>query len=351
MKIKCLKILFSCAGGEFIIQNIIAIKSIKKFTCKVYGVDQKSISRNNYEFLDRFDICPNSSIHKIKYKKFILDYCNKNKIDLFFPFSENEIDILSKLDLTKIKTKFVLPAKSFLNITSDKYLFFKYLKDNNIYHDPFYKIDSKAELKALGKNKNFNSKSYVLKPRISSGSRGVLIFDDNQIYSEPLEDRLCAIGPKRLIHKYIKKNNITLENYILTKYYGNNILDVDSYSRKGKLIYLLMRQRQYVNPLSPINEGFEIVNNKKIKELVSKVAKNLNLDGILDLDIALDSNGDPKIIDVSARLSGSAGSGMIAGMNIFEVILNNYFSTTNEVNMKPKKIMIRPIKIFYELKK
>ena len=88
-----------------------------------------------------------------------------------------------------------------------------------------------------------------------------------------------------------------------------------------------------------------------LKELVSKVSKNLNLDGILDLDIALDSNGDPKIIDVSARLSGSAGSGVIAGMNIFEVILNNYFSTTNEVNMKPKKIMIRPIKIFYELKK
>lgn len=351
MKIKSIKILFSCAGGEFIIQNIIAIKSIKKFDCKVYGVDQKNISRTNYEFLDHFDICPNSSLNKIKYKKFILDYCKKNKIDLFFPFSENEIEILSKLDLTKIKTKFVLPTKSFLNITSDKYLFFKYLKDNNLYHDPFYRIDSKAELKAISQNEFFKSKSFVLKPRISSGSRGVMVFDDNQPYSEPVKDRLCATGSKKLIYKYINNKKIILKNYILTKYYGNNILDVDSYSKKGKLIYLLMRQRQYVNPLSPINEGCKIVNNKKIKNLVSKVSKSLNLDGILDLDIALDSNGEPKIIDVSARLSGSAGSGIVAGMNIFEVILNNYFYRTKEVKMKPKNIMIRPIKMFYELKK
>ena len=50
MKIKCLKVLFSCAGGEFIIQNIIDIKFLK---------DQISILFENNELMN-FNISVNS---------------------------------------------------------------------------------------------------------------------------------------------------------------------------------------------------------------------------------------------------------------------------------------------------
>jgi predicted ATP-grasp superfamily ATP-dependent carboligase len=82
------------------------------------------------------------------------------------------------------------------------------------------------------------------------------------------------------------------------------------------------RLRIYQNPLSPTNQGCMLVNDKKIQNYCKKIIKALNIDGVCDFDIILKDNREPKIIDASCRLSGSATASLAAGINIPQKLIN-----------------------------
>ena len=51
-------ILFSCAGGIFSIQNIIAINKIKDFKFNIYGLDIKEVGLPNKDFFLKIELIP-----------------------------------------------------------------------------------------------------------------------------------------------------------------------------------------------------------------------------------------------------------------------------------------------------
>jgi len=349
MSKKAYNIVLTCSGGNYIIQNILALRKIKNIKFNIHGIDQKNISQNNLDYLNTFKVCPNSAGESKEYIKFVKKYCLENEIDIFFPLSESEINVLLEIDQASIKTKFILPSKNLSDILSDKLKFFEVLKNYNISNDNFYTINSYNELKSLIKSKKLNYNKIVCKPRVSSGSRGVLIIDESKNFAEPVPGRMCALGGKESIFQYIENNKLNLKNYIITEYFGDNVYDVDSYIVDGDVKYLVSRERQYINPLSPINEGCKITNNQNINKLVKEIAFKLNYTGILDLDIAICKNNLPHIIDVSPRISGSVACSIVADLNIFEVIINHILYNKFEYRNIDRDYILRPVNIYCEL--
>ncbi len=337
---------FTCAGGSYIIQNILCLRKIKGFNFKIIGLDKKKIENANEFFLDETHMCPDPKLNKKKYNSYIINFCKKKKIHILFVFSENEIKSLSLISTSDIKTILILPDKKFSNIADDKFKFLNYLKNFNIIKENFVKIDSIEDLKAALKMKAFNKKDLVLKPRMSRGSRGVIIIKKEVKLYHALKDRLCLVGNKKSILRFLNHNSINIKNYLLMEYFGDNVYDVDCFSIKGNITYLCQRQREYNNPLSPINEGCKIVNNKKINIKLKKLTKVLDITGIVDLDIAIDKKNEVHIIDVSSRLSGSAGSSIEVGMNIFESMIKYYLSNKVKKQFFKKSAKIRPITTF-----
>ena len=270
----------------------------------------------------------------------------KKKIHILFVLSETEIKSLSLINTNEIKTKLVLPDKKFSNIADDKFKFLNYLKNNNIIKDNFVKIDSIEDLKVALKGKVFDKKDLVLKPRVSRGSRGVIIIKKKVKFYHALKDRLCLVGNKKSILSFLNHNNTKIKNYLLMEYFGDNVYDIDCFSIKGNITYLCQRQREYNNPLSPINEGCKIVNNQKINRKLKELIKDLNITGIVDLDIAIDKKNEVHIIDVSSRLSGSAGASIEVGMNIFESVVKYYLLNKEIKQLFKKSAKIRPITTF-----
>ena len=346
---KIYNICFSCAGGTYIIQNILAMRKISDISFKIFGIDQSKISKTNLDFIDKFEVCPSAKNNKNKYLDFISKFCLNNNIDIFFPLSEIEIDILKCINIKRFKTIFILPDRNFVKIASDKFKFLKTLKDFGIIHENFFSINSVDEFEYLLASNKLNFGKIVCKPRVSSGSRGVLVIDNKINFYEPVPDRYCAVGNKKSIFKYIQRNKLDLKNYLVTEYFGNDVYDVDSYIVEGKVQYLVCRQRQYVNPFSPINEGCKIRINKEIEKLVKKVALKLNITGILDLDVAIDIKGKPHIIDVSSRISGSVACGIVANLNIFEVIINHVLFNKLLVQKVKRDYVVRPVNMYCEL--
>ena len=70
----------------------------------------------------------------------------------------------------------------------------------------------------------------------------------------------------------------------------------------------------------------------------------------MDIDISLDKNKDPHIIDISGRLSGSVSSGLIGNMNIFEVILKDIFGIPYKTKFIKKKIDVRLLNLFVDVR-
>ena len=87
----------------------------------------------------------------------------------------------------------------------------------------------------------------------------------------------------------------------------------------------------------------------KIEKLVKKIIETLNFSGVMDLDISLDKNSNPRIIDMSGRLSGSVSSGLTANMNIFEVILKDIFSIPYKRKIIKNNVYVRLSNIFVDL--
>lgn len=341
-------ILFSCAGGIFSIQNIIAINKIKDFKFNIYGLDVKEVGLPNKDFFLKISVCPNPHENTEQYIKFIKNYCKKNNIDVFFPLSDIEIEILCNANLIGLKTKIILPSKDNLDLLTDKFKFLSYLDEKKIIDEKIFKVDSIDDLENILNTKKLGYKDVVLKPRKSRGSRGVLIINDRVDLIEPIQNRNCAIGPKKKILDFIYKNKINLNNFLLMKYYSNNNFDVDCYASKSKIKYLVIRERNWENHLSSVNEGCMIVKNLQIESLVEKIVCKLNLTGILDLDISLDKKKEPHIIDVSSRLSGSVSAGIVAGLNIFEIILKDIFNIKSKKQTAKKTYIVRLGNIFID---
>lgn len=342
-------ILFSCADGIFSIQNIIALNKIKDFKFKVYGLDIKKIKSINKDFFFKVSLCPDPSTNTSKYKTFIKTYCLKNNIDVFFPMSDKEIEVLSYSDLSKLDTKIIIPPKKHIKILSDKFEFLSFLNQNKITNEEIHKIDSLKDLRKLQEGRKKFRNEIVIKPRQSRGSRGVMIINNKKKFTEPVLNRNCVIGPNKDVYNYIKQKNINLKNFCVMKYYSNTNFDIDCYASKSEIRYLVVRRRNWVNHLSSINEACTIERNFKIEKLVKKIIIKLDFSGVLDLDISLDKNKNPRIIDMSGRLSGSVSSGLTANMNIFEVILKDIFSIPYKKKFIKNNVYARLSNIFIDL--
>ena len=87
--------------------------------------------------------------------------------------------------------------------------------------------------------------------------------------------------------------------------------DVDVLKIKNNCYAIVVRKR--INPAGIPFEGNIIVSDEKIHNFCEEVAKALDLESLHDIDLMTDSNGDPVVLEVNPRPSGSVIASMIAG--------------------------------------
>lgn len=336
------RILVTCIGGHFTYE---IIKSLKKENFYVAGCDIKKTK--NSIFVDNFFYSLDPKKSEVNYINNILKECKKNRINIVIPTSENEVSAIAN-NLEKFKKKKIkvpISDNKIVKIMSDKHRIFKFLNDKNIDVGKWVLIKNIIHLKKIFKNRIFKNKIYILKPRKSSGSRGVLIINDKLDKFRYLlddTDRFCGTGNLNSIIKELKRNKKNLRNYILMPYHQNKTFDVDCLAKNGKLILCVTRLRKYENPFSPINQGCEISNNKSISKYCEKIVNALNIDGCCDFDIVIRNDKKPQLLDSSCRLSGSCTASLQAGINIPVNLINLINNKKIYFKKIRKKITVYP---------
>ena len=162
-----------------------------------------------------------------------------------------------------------------------------------------------------------------------------ILKEDSQV-TEIVKNR-TFLGSLHSCFNYMNENSINSEDYLMQPYYGSDVYDVDNlYVKSIDKLFQVCRKRIYKNEFSPINQGCIITQRKDIELYVCQICRILGIDGFLDLDIVLDINNKPRVIDASARLSGSISASHNCNVNFLKIILDYYIK-----GLIPEEIYIK----------
>ncbi len=341
-----IKILITCIGGKYTFDLVRSIKATKNFKIDVFGADVNPKAKA--PFVKKIFKIPKPIKQKIYLKK-MLSICKKNKINIIFPGSEEEANIISKNRkiFNKSKISAIISDYKTVSYLNDKGKMMEFLNKKNINVGKWKNINSNKELKKALNFLGYPRKKIVLKQRRGSGSRGVIILDNSiKKFKYLLPNRFCGTGNINSVKKEFLKNNMKFENLIAMPYYNGKTYDVDCVAFKGVPHSIIPRLRKYENPLSPFNEGCILENNYKIINYVKKIITAFKIHGPCDFDVVLDNSNNPKILDSSNRMSGSVGASFVAGYNLSEQVIRYYMGLNVKKVFPLKKNRLFPVNKF-----
>lgn len=317
-------ILLTCAGGGLSSYIINFFKYNSKFKdLKIIAIDNRSNIPGKY-FADYFEKVPrgDSKNYITKIKKIIKKY----NINLIIPGSDEEALNLSK-NILKIKKKNLQIAcvnYETLKIISSKIETYKFLGKHG-FKLPIWKYANNQS--ELLKEVNFFielKKDFIIKPSSTRGGRNVSVIKFSRE-----NKKLINKSKKKFINKIIRDCSKKFP-ILLSEKLNEPIYDFDLLAWGGKLIKGVIRKR--VNAAEP-NDGHTIIKNDKILKQGKKIVKLFNLSWLYDCDFMFDKKGNPVVIEINPRASGSASVSVAAGISLFDDII----SLARNKNVKKQK--------------
>ena len=131
-----------------------------------------------------------------------------------------------------------------MQLINDKGKLYSNLKLNNLMNCDWYNIDSFEEAELAINKFRLKSIKTILKPRLSSSSRGILVIDERiKSFKSFLSDRFCGTGSWKVIQNELILRNNSLDKYIAMPYFEGETYDVDCIASNGNLVEIVPRLR------------------------------------------------------------------------------------------------------------
>ena len=275
------RILVSGIGGE-VAQGVSRIIRENFPSCEIHGSECEE-KHNGKLFADKLLKLPKVSFKK-KYIFNLNSYIKKNKIDLFIPMSDKEINLFI-LNKKKIKVKkSIIPSSKLVKIGIDKYkthLFLKSLKVNHPW--TFLPKDYKKIPKF----------PCIVKPRYGKGSKSIFCcknFKEAKFFSKYMDE---LIFQELLIPS---KKEVTCAVYRFK-------------NKKIKVIQLMRKLKESYTSWA------KVIKNQKIEKLCKKIAEEIDFFGNPNFQLILTKKG-PMIFEINPRFSST-------------VLMRNYLGFTD----------------------
>ncbi len=315
------RVLITSVSGSFGPKNIEFMKNAYKGNVWVLGVDVQ----HDYvaeKVADMFLKVPPGDSDE--YIEAIMRLIDLYKITIILPCSDEEAINLSN-NRIKIESKNVLLATaeaSAIKVMSNKILTYKMFQKAGIIVPNFKIADNLNEAKNNIELFYKNSKSFVLKEPIARGNRGTLLIDENiKGVQDYMGSRELHMGWDYFNENFLSESVLNFPLLITERLY-KPAYDVDILAKNGKVIHAIPRER--INPAGVPYKGNIIRNNSKLIELAEKVSHTLNISWLYDLDVMTKYNGEPAVLEINPRPSGSSVASMELGVPLYKNLLSLY---------------------------
>ena len=232
------------------------------------------------------------------FKRKLLGYVSKNKIDVFMPIS-NPILLSVSRSLNEFSKHTSVPVPPFTTVMKalDKSLTLKVAE--GILHPVTFSPEKYSDISKIAKEANY---PLVIKPRISSGSRGIKYANNaaELVYYFKVTAEKYGIP---LVQEYIPGDEMYGVSALLSK------------DARVRAFFVHKRIRQF--PLSGGPSTYRVsVSNELIARMGIKLLEEMGWYGVAMVEFKVDRrDGKPKLIEVNPRFWGSLSLAIEAGVD------------------------------------
>ncbi len=247
----------------------------------------------------------------------LLDICRAERVDVVLPFMSAELIPLidRKNEFEAIDTKVSVSDRHSVEITTNKFRFYQFLKDNNLPVPRFARIRNAGELITACEECGYPNIAVCVKATELSGSRGVRIIKpdvsrfDILFHEKPnsffttMDDLLSTLRERE-----------DMPEMMAMEYLPGMEGSVDLIADEGKILYMAYREST-VN-LHSIPQAGELKDNPEAYEIAEDVIEALNLTGSADLDFKNDAEGHPVLMEINPRIAATMRIFKEGGLNL-----------------------------------
>lgn len=311
---KNLTVLVSACGAQFMPGLADCLKNNGERNIRIVGTDMEE-DDTVYQMVDVFYRVP--AVHDPGYVDELLKICKAEKIDVVLPFMSDELLPLidRKTEFEAIGTKVSVSDRHSVEITTNKFKFYQFLKDNGLPVPRFARVRNADELILACEYCGYPRNAVCVKATELSGSRGIRIVKpdvsrfDILFHEKPntffttMDDLLSTL-----------KERDEMPEMMAMEYLPGMEGSVDLIAENGKILYMAYREST-VN-LHSIPQAGELKENREAYEITEKVIRSLGLTGSADLDFKNDSDGHPVLMEINPRIAATMRIFKEGGMNL-----------------------------------
>lgn len=272
-------VLVSSIGGD-VGQAVCKALRYSGYAIKILGTDCKNFVPS-FLFCDSFSIVP--AANGLQYKDSIIKLVEDYSIDLIYICSERELFYISD-HITDLPPQFysrlAIPPLQLINICRDKFKTMEFLKTNGFSY-PYSKIyDQSAPVDQILKYTDY---PIVVKKISDCGSKNLHIINSRKEFAE-----INDLDSSYMLQEYIQG----------TEYTNGVYKDIISNE-----IYVISLQRILKNGVS---DEVKVVFDKDIEELCIEVARKLNINGSINIQLRKQDERKPIIFEINPRYSSTS---------------------------------------------
>lgn len=269
-----------------------------------------------------------------EYIPILLKYCEQNKIDLLIPCADEELLPISKSKFLfeKIGCRVLISPESALKIVLNKAKLFQHCQKSSLseYIPKYYVCKNVNEIRQAYKNLLNLGHKVCIKPAVTHGSRGFRIIEKTPTKEE-------------FFNKKASPHNITIEmlcqilgtssfpDILVMEYLPGIEYSVDCF-KSEKDFLCVPRTREIIKDGICVS-GRSVENNSLIAAS-KQIYNELGLCYNANIQFKYDSQGNPKLLEINPRFSGTMEHCRAAGINFVEVAIHTIF------NMQRKKYKV-----------
>jgi carbamoylphosphate synthase large subunit len=310
--------MLTCAGDELAPEVINMLHNSERHEISVVAVDVNDGVMAK-EFADNFAVVPGGD--EPGYVDAVLDVVDRFKVDLVLPKSDEEALTLSR-HRQRLEAQGCMLAcadHTVLEVFNDKARTFEKLSslglrmpDWTMAHD----LDElRTELAAFLKEHD----DAVVKPTTMRGGRGVYTIRKDLVEAQSVAGgREIHLGIKAFENEYLKDFSNQMPAMIMERLV-EPVFDLDMLAWQGKPVHIVPRRR--VSSALP-NEGHTFVESEVLTELGDRIIREFNLSWLYDCDVMFDQAGNPGVLEINPRPSGSMAVTIAAGVPLLDDLIS-----------------------------
>lgn len=309
-----LTVLVSACGAQFMPGLADCLKNNGERNIRIIGVDME-IDKTVLQMVDKLYQVPRAT--DTSYIDTLLEICKKEHVDVVMPFMSAELLPLidRKSEFEAIGTKVSVADRQSVEITTNKFRFYQFMKDHGLAVPKFAPVRKATELLAACETCGYPQNAVCVKATELSGSRGIRIINPNiskfdLLFGEKPNSFFTTMDDLQAT----LEERPEMPEMMAMEYLPGAEGSVDLLASNGRILYMGYRESN-VN-LHSIPQVATLSENKAAYEIAEKVVAALKLDGNADLDFKCDAKGNPVLMEVNPRIAATMKIFAEGGMNL-----------------------------------